>query len=467
MANNDSNPQRDSRRPEDNPFIAFRRFADSQVSSLLNTVLTLPATIAHHNKAHQARELCLFGKADERTCERLYAVESDIAERRHEGKELFRVGDIQAVLKNSEELMRLDTRADELRADILGQSGEAEEERALVQRVGTEKGQEWGWSHSWGWPSPFDDKGSSSRATTEDNLSQRSTERDLMLQLRSEVKDLMGEKAYNETMAALMRVFRDDHPQNDTTEMVRCRADENSRTDSQKPRAWTWSRSWQWPPPADSLCSSDAAYSPRELENNPYLKGAGVHWREAYDDLLRTERGEGLNSSGDAQNASRNYKWRSRCARHRNQGGVDHGEPKAEFQGQLETHDEPSYEYSHDHEDQHDDPPTPRTDRGKRHRYFQTPKDEDDQTFQQEQELRKSLERQQQTKQQFWELLGHSAPEQAQTETSAQRNNATELDAYEAFTGCQGTAILKHATCKRNEAIHTVHSNNHRADCWP
>ena len=127
MTNNNDNNRRDHIRPEDNPFIAFRRFADSQVSSLLNTVFTLPATIVNYNNAHHAREQCLFGKADERQCVKLRDIEADIAELRNEGRELFRVGDVQAVLRNSETLMKLDRKADDIRREILGDATKSEE----------------------------------------------------------------------------------------------------------------------------------------------------------------------------------------------------------------------------------------------------------------------------------------------------------------------------------------------------
>jgi hypothetical protein len=103
MANNDDNSRRDRDRLEDNPFIAFRRFADSQVSSLLNTVFTLPATIANYNNVHQAREACLFKKADNTQCDELHRIEDEIAGLRHDGQELYRAGELQEVLRKSEE----------------------------------------------------------------------------------------------------------------------------------------------------------------------------------------------------------------------------------------------------------------------------------------------------------------------------------------------------------------------------
>jgi hypothetical protein len=283
MANNNDNPRRDHPRPEDNPFIAFRRFADSQVSSLLNTVFTLPATIANYNNAHQAREQCLFGKADKRQCDRLHDIEENIAELRHEGRELFRVGDVQAVLRNSEELMRLDRKADELRKDIIGQSvAESTDEEAskMVEKLGNQKGQEFGWMWDWGFPRPFDHENRNSSGTSHEVMEREWAQLEAMMRLQSEARRLAAEfddKAWNDPVTGVAKF--------------------DSGTESQiedgKPRVWSWSESWQWPPPADASHADDI-YSPRALEHNQEMDRAGVPWRAAYEDLLRAVRNERL-----------------------------------------------------------------------------------------------------------------------------------------------------------------------------
>jgi hypothetical protein len=278
MANNNDNPRRDHSHPEDNPFIAFRRFADSQVSSLLNTVFTLPATISNYNNAHQARERCLFGKADQRQCDKLEDIEEDIADLRNEGRELFRVGDIQAMLRNSEELMRLDRKADKLRKDIVGDSAReptSEDYNKMVQKVANQKGQEFGWMWDWGFPRPFDHDNRDTSWVSEDELP-RELRFELMTRLQSEARRLAAEfddKACDDPVTGVAKFNNYSEPQG---------------VDS---RVWSWSKSWQWPPLADASHADDA-YSPRALEQNQEMGRAGVPWRAAYEDLVRAERNE-------------------------------------------------------------------------------------------------------------------------------------------------------------------------------
>ncbi len=327
--------------------------------------------------------------------------------------------------QNGDELANLHKQADELRRDILGLPAISEAEKELVQRVGNEKGQEWGWSHSWGWPTPFDDKEGLSRGRQETNRSQGMTDKDLLLQLQSEFKDMLG--ADGEDLAAFLKFFFDGNMHIDPKEVEKRIAEEERRSECRRPRTWGWSRSWQWPPPADSMRHDDAAYSPRALENDPEMKKAGVQWREAYDELMRADQ----NGGADDQK----YKnWRRGCGRHRHWGRREHDAAKSAPQQQIvEVADEPSYEYSHDHEDQHDDPPTPKIAQGKSAQGFQAPK-EDDHVARQEQELQRALERQRQAKQQFWGMLGgQGSHEQDQTKEPQEQDNSTstELDVYE------------------------------------
>jgi hypothetical protein len=391
MNNDNDNPRRDHTRSEDNPFIAFRRFADSQVSSLLNTVFTLPATIANYNNAHQAREQCLFGKADQRQCDRLQGLEADIAKLRHEGTELFRVGDVQAVLRNSEELMRLDRRADEIRREIIGDVSRSDDQQitrrddaSLVEKVANEKGQEWGWSWDWGFPRPFDHDNRGSSAVSEEEKAREWVQLERLLQMQAEARRLAEE-------------FNNKAWDDPGTEVARFNNYNEDRSEDGKPRVWSWSRSWQWPPPADASQTDDPAYSPRALEQNREMNKAGVPWQAAYEDLLRAEQTEVSHYTGTSDRVA----WTSRKIPITQQqleetmegrsepgcpSGLDsdtsdnywvHGKiPITQHQleetldrddepscPRLGMRDEPSYEYSHDHEDQHDDPPTPKQDR--------------------------------------------------------------------------------------------------------
>ncbi|KAF2125305.1 hypothetical protein P153DRAFT_324478, partial [Dothidotthia symphoricarpi CBS 119687] len=327
MSNNNNNPNR----PEDNPFIAFRRFADSQVSSLLNTVFTLPATLANYSNAHAAREQCLFGKADKRECEKLHKVESHIAKLRDEGRELYKAGDLHGVLRKSEDLLMLTRRADDLRRSIVGTTTEREDdgkgERKLIDRVANEKGQQWG--DSWDWDIPRRDEDSD-----ESDLFAK------MVQMEAQMKKfLFGERG-------LERWSGEDG---------RRREDEQCRS---QPHVSSWT--WQWPPPGDTLnkdtsnpsrlqdvfdelgqvmrgedrrpTPSDESYSPQSLEQNAAMKHANINWRAAYEDLLRT--------SHDAEQTQPKYPKR------------------VPWEGD-QTNPDPVRDYAHNHEDQHDEPPSP------------------------------------------------------------------------------------------------------------
>ncbi|KAF2852101.1 hypothetical protein T440DRAFT_467339 [Plenodomus tracheiphilus IPT5] len=298
MTNDDDhNPRRAPSRPEDNPFIAFRRFADSQVSSLLNTVFTLPATIANYNNAHQAREQCLFGKADERQCDKLHEIEAETAELRREGRELFREGDIQAVLKHSETLLKLERKAEEIRRDIVEEAtrngdikDDGRDKVALVERVASQKGRDWGAEWDWGIPKPFDSERRAMQDNEESERSRELQEWEILLRLQSEVQRLV---------AAFDGAAWDDPPRQQSSE---------TRTEHDDAQDRPWGPSWGFPIARDAVNSN-----------------AGGSWREAYEHLTREDQSD--------------RHQRSRIA---------------------EAHDDPSYEYSHDHEDQHDEPPSPK-----------------------------------------------------------------------------------------------------------
>ncbi|KAJ4377481.1 hypothetical protein N0V83_000306 [Neocucurbitaria cava] len=441
MANNDrDNPRRDPNRPEDNPFIAFRRFADSQVSSLLNSVFTLPATIANYNNAHQAREQCLFGKADKRQCDKLHEIESEITDLRHEGRERFRSGDMQAVLKNSEQMMRLDQRADDLRRNIVDQAEgrnrgniERHNEKALVERVANEKGQEWGWSWDWGFPRPFDHEGKAPQMTAEDQAAQQAREYELMLQLQSEVKKLVFENMYDEDDAHAElseRAWQEEGVRNQ---------EQLSGSDERKPRVWSWSRSWQWPPPADSSQSEDTAYSPRVLDQDPEMKSAGVQWEKAYEDLLRAERNERPHCMRSEEPVQHHRRCRRGPFRHadeeRSRDVFTQNQSKWASQEAMEGNDEPSYEYAHDHEDQHDDPPTPKVDRGGGFSAFHKAEEDEGTSVQEKYETQKFLD----------------PPGKTVQGQFVQQEPPTELDAYEQLLGAKQHPFSSSSARANNE----------------
>lgn len=371
MSNNSNNDdsRRDPNRPENNPFIAFRRYADSQVSSLLNTVFTLPAQIANYNNAHRAREQCLFGKADPEKCEELQALDAHSEKLRQEGTESYRAGDVQEVLKKSEQLMILDQQASKLRRAILSDSEDskrdAEQQRQLVEKVGNSKGQQW--SDSWDWPEPTRDE------DTDDNEFARWLE-SRARRAGSEIERMFtrleedASKAFSGEIEELRRHWA-------------ARYDDTHRHEDAEPRVWSRSWSWQWPPPADApkydeSNTSKDPYSPSALEADERTKHMGSLWRNAFEDLMHTTQEHPLLS--DAQNtrfdqmglyALKDYKeelerfgeleqWQKERLGISHQGR-GRGQASLPPQQTHETGDEPSYEYAHDHEDQHDDPPTP------------------------------------------------------------------------------------------------------------
>lgn len=348
MSNRDEHPRRDSCRPEDNPFIAFRRFADSQVSSLLNTVFTIPATIANYNNVHQAREACLFKKADKTQCEKLHAIESEIADLRHEGRELHRSGNLQQVLQNSEELMKLGRQADDLRQDIVGQmESEYPEQRnkELIQRVATRKGQEFGWDWSWGFPKPFDAEPPNDQTSksTHDELSEFEQLQRLE-EARTNAREFFDGRAWDDAAhsvfdalesSPIFRALISDKAWNELRDAF------GEMPDAGRPHE-AHPRSWRFPTPTDARRREE--YSPRAIEADDEMRKTGVNWRKAYEDLLQAEQEE---SRGEA------CPWRQRDQRTTTY-------PKRILWEGEEINDDPSYEYSHDHEDQHDDPPTPK-----------------------------------------------------------------------------------------------------------
>jgi hypothetical protein len=358
--NNNDDSQRNSSRPEDNPFIAFRRYADSQVSSLLNTVFALPAQIANYN-AHNAREQCLFGKADPQKCEELQALDAHTEKLRHESADLYRAGDVQALVKKGEQYTMLERQASELRRAILsdaeGLERGVEQQKQLLEHVGNKKGQQW--SDSWDWPAPTRDE------------EQDDSEFGRWLESRARKAGGEIERMLTRLEEDATRVFGE--------EVDELRKHWAARNDTSQPRTWSRSWSWQWPPPADAAKRDEARlsenpYSPSALEADEQTRHMGSLWRNAFDDLMRTTQEHPLLS--DAQNthfdqmglyALHDYQKQQMQLDQQNTKRLlmaRHEHPRR--QALLDQHsqvasDEPSYEYSHDHEDQHDDPPTPKS----------------------------------------------------------------------------------------------------------
>ncbi|KAH7135799.1 hypothetical protein B0J11DRAFT_426797 [Dendryphion nanum] len=342
--NDDENPRRDRRSHEDNPFIAFRRFADSQVSTLLNGLAALPEWLADYNSINLAREQCLFGKANPEECKKLQEVEAKI-ERMYDNEFNFSKGNFThaAVRDNIDKYMELEASAREIRTRIV-EAGRGTETRSdgasnqidLIERVGNQKGQQWGWSWDWGFPKPFD---------TETGQQQ-------------------------------------DQPEG-LTPRGRWH-NHGTRRNSQSTEEDKWERfSTSYKPsyfdgragsPFDTHISShlDASsrdpYSPLALENNRHLRDG--FWRDAFEDLFRLERGLNMiphHQLGRSKHLTYND-WSYRFTNQPFTRPFSHIGDICPVPGPIsrgEQNEEPSYEYAHDHEDQHDDPPTPKPNQGK------------------------------------------------------------------------------------------------------
>jgi hypothetical protein len=405
MANNNGeDPRRSRDNLEDNPFIAFRRFADSQVSSLLNTVLTLPVTLATFNNAHHAREQCLFGQADSAQCEKLQRIEDEVAQIRSEGRELYQKGDVREVMKKGEELMKLDREADGLRKRIVEDARRREPaegggQKEMVERVGKEKGHHWGWDWSWGFPASFDEE--ERRRLSDDRQGYRGMCQRRQRRVEESHEEGGGEGPHlKERWMVIKKKINEELP----------RLEDQERT-------WPFAL----PPPADapkadnqqherlptifdelgnmimdevtklmlprSFAYQKDEYSPRALEDNEELRKAGIPWRDAYEDLVRSERGVALipsNELGQSRDISHDQ-WTRRFwdpefahpemngklgrramaqAQESDRRPVTPTYPRAVSWEGEERSEEPSYEYAHDHEDQHDEPPSPKARQG-------------------------------------------------------------------------------------------------------
>lgn len=408
MANNDNNDsRRSSGHPEDNPFIAFRRYADSQVSSLLNTVFTLPAQIASYNSAHRAREQCLFRKADSEKCEELEALVSHSEKLRHEGTESCRAGDVKAVLRKGEQLIMLEQRAGELRRAILNDAEQSKrddnQQKQQVEQIGHREEEEW--SESWEWPDIMHEeqldeikfavclRNLGKRVSSEIERIDARLEEDARKWSGEDIEELRrhGAARHDDTIkfagwlkrlggrvsTEIDRIdarFEEDATKwfgEDVRELRRHAAalydDINKREDKQtRNRYRSWS--WQWPPPADAPKNGrsdapDDSYSPSALEANERTKHVGSMWRNAFEDLMRTTQEHPLLS--DTQNSDLDQMGLSPLQEYakelKEQGeGNSRRLLKVQESARFNADDEPGYEYAHDHEDQHDDPPTPK-----------------------------------------------------------------------------------------------------------
>ena len=387
----DNDPRRDRHRnDETNPFIQFRRFADSHVSSLLNTVLTLPATIVNFQNVHTAHEQCLFGRADRAQCEELHQLEQKINKLLGECRDMYRAGDVDGVLNKGGDLLMLNHSADLLRKRIAdastGTTQVPEEDTSshnsyqesnganeLVEKVANARGQEWGWSWDWGFPRPFDaEEHQANRRERCRRWRRRHEEAALAAKQPDEHGDAPdpapapspsnseGEHLMDIVQDLLLPMFRDltynDRP------MTR-----SDTEDSVFPASWLQERK-RWAQQFEQH-SEHAGYRFREIVDD-IERADGVVPRDAYEDLVRVQKGLPLMSEeklGQSEHLPLS-KWVSRFWDNQYASSTRHTYPRGPtnpvpWEGE-ETAEEPSYEYGHDHEDQHDEPPSPKTKQG-------------------------------------------------------------------------------------------------------
>ncbi|KAF2113506.1 hypothetical protein BDV96DRAFT_577903 [Lophiotrema nucula] len=408
MASNDDSSRRDGRRPEDNPFIAFRRFADSQASSLFDTLVGLPAMLARFNDAEHAREQCLFGQADKKKCDELQKLTEQMGEQAFKSvgdlPQLLQSRDSEALKKRLAEFTKLEQEIDKVTQEIV-EAGRGQErarhagrtQAELIERVGNRKGQQWGWSWDWGFPRPFDEE---ERSKVEDKTDyrrygtlhdpkysehrpcrrwQRRRERHAAQQAQDEENQGRGVSDSMPSKGEELR--RPVAAVNDTDRAASVAATLAVALEQLSKPLWD-----------QSHIDRPDPYSPKSLEEDELFGKAGIRWRDAWEDLVRTmgareliteeKPGESRKLSDERQvermpevfrspfhfvpDYPRVDPWSGTIGQNGHNGEHPHGSSGmsgVEVTG--EPRDEPSYEYGHDHEDQHDDPPTPKPKQGR------------------------------------------------------------------------------------------------------
>lgn len=380
----------DDRNDETNPFIQFRRFADSHVSSLLNTVLTLPATIANFQNVHTAHEQCLFGRADRTECEELREQEQKINKLLGECRDMYRAGDVDGVLSKGGDLLMLNHSADQLRKRIVdagtgastvseqgasnsGGYSESNSTNRLVEKVANAKGQEWGWSWDWGFPRPFDaEEYQANRHERCRRWRRRHEEANFASKQSEDYGNTTGPdptpRSFSTEGEHLMDIMKDilvpmfNDLARDDESMARNRAEE-----SIFPKFWLQERD-RWAQHHEQH-SESAGQRFREIADD-IERADGIVPRDAYEDLLRVQKGLPLMSAeklGQSDHLPLS-KWASRFWDNQHSSSSGYTQPRrcanaVAWEGE-ETSEEPSYEYGHDHEDQHDEPPSPKSKQG-------------------------------------------------------------------------------------------------------
>ena len=412
--NNDNRSTDKPSKPEENPFISFRRFADEQVSSLLHTVLGLPSAIAAGNSE---RHQCPYSN-------------------RNQQVNTMRRGDIQAGRKEpDEEEDKIDRMLREL--DEASERGWRELQKALED---TEKGgkedkdkdisqpKTWEWHWNWSYPPQKDETENCDKRNMErwrgdwEPSSRAGCEESGKRLNKEEMQD--GEVGNPEVKT--WHWSWSYPPRSSDSNSHESSHNEEGAEDAQWTHPWhrhhPYNPHWRNDPalqmdqffdnadkmfdemfgvfthmPRPQMMDSGFLgavhylhynpYSPLRLEEDSQLSKAGVPWRDAFEDLVRAERGQSLLSREELGKSNQTHHvdwmrglwergafrrpqfqdwntWNIKPANENEEARRMYPsfEPNEEHQ-EFDEHE--SYEYSYDHEDRrddHHDPPTPRPD---------------------------------------------------------------------------------------------------------
>ncbi|KAF2272643.1 uncharacterized protein EI97DRAFT_470209 [Westerdykella ornata] len=351
---------------EPNPFISFRRFADAQLSSLFKHVFPLSEDLDDHSSSSvsmRAQLLCLFGRADERKCERREELQWEELGLQFERESRYLLGHARGVKEVEEQMDEIRRKREELDRRICDEEEEGstrgwnelgvqrQREKEMVERVANRKAQEWAWDWDWGFPRPFDAR--------ENRDGQRRGD-------RAQSEEQVGNGARG--FWGRRRCARDEHLGTDWEEVKKWAHEEEDAEN--RPKVWHSCSRWLRPSESSrhgnpySYRAWGEMYSPYSLENDERWKQTNVPWRDAYEDLLRTQRGldimpeEDLGKSKDMSY----WDWVRQLARPAPaQRWPKEGQyPKrVPWTNEDDASEQPNYEYGHDHEDQHDEPPSP------------------------------------------------------------------------------------------------------------
>ncbi|KAF2816626.1 uncharacterized protein BDZ99DRAFT_515206 [Mytilinidion resinicola] len=379
---NPNDDESDRKRIEDNPFISFRRFADEQVSGLLNLSLkVMGVPDSHTTKTEDTEDRMQANKDKEQRNGYTWTVDSGKGgERRTPAdtleEEIDKLDREMTAWLNGEERDESHdqdaVKSSGLRGHWRSRFGSCRSEEERLQddedtawprwndhNRRTEAGNQASKAHTWHWSWSYPPRAS------------EDTQSDTQAPIASS-----NSAAQHPVLGALGE---------DIWAVIEDGLRRNSRTPAPFPDlGYGLGFTAKMVP---FLMSND--YSPLQLESS--LRDSDIAWREAFEDLLRAETGQPLLSEkelGETEQTARGI-WTSRlhartlssCHMRENyrrqffswpatgeavfSRDLERRIPRSRWLSEVEEGDadeHESYEYGHDHEDQHDDPPTPRPD---------------------------------------------------------------------------------------------------------